>query len=497
VLGVDWTGRGIMPASRESSSCGVLAWGGAPPAGCEATDRPGSGREQRLHDDANLMRRTRTHRLSALGSLLLIVPIVLGSLASGAPAVHADELSDAMAQQKALRQRIRDQKDALRELRGAEVSLRNALTATANKLDDINTDQAVVRKRINEAAAALAAVEARYAELVAELVHLDWTLGILEGELDQAKADLAQRKRLLAQRVADAYKLQQTSLLEQVLTADSLTDVLAQVGTYLRVGQQDADLAARIERDKVAMAELQRTTDSTRFRTEEVRQEVAVQADTIRDQKARLEAARRRLDKLEAETRRLQEAQLRRFQQIAKSKSAAAALLRAQVRAQGRLSAEIDRIVRDQLGRGRIPSQYNGSLRWPMSGRVSQEFGCTGFAWEPPLGNCDHFHRGIDIVAPLGTAVHASGDGVVVFVGYNPWDPPGDRAWIVIIAHSADLVTWYAHMQARKPSGIFQGARVDRGDVVGWEGNTGRSTGAHLHWAVQFQEDWSNPRLFL
>ncbi len=443
------------------------------------------------------MRRPRTQRLRAFGVLLLIVPILLGSLSSGAPTAHADELSDALARQKALQQRIRDQKQALRDLRGAEASLRNALAATSNRLDDINTDQAVVRRRINEAAAALDAVEKRYGELVGELEHLDWTLGILEDELTQAKADLAQRKRLLAQRVAEAYKLQQTSLLEQVLTADSLTDVLAQVGTYLRVGQQDADLAARIERDKVAMAELQRTTDSTRFRTEEVRQEVAVQADTIRDQKAKLEAARRRLDKLEAETRRLQQAQLRHFQQIAKSKSAAAALLRAQVRAQAHLSGQIDRLVRDQLGKGRIPSQYNGSLRWPMSGRVTQEFGCTGFSWEPPLGSCAHFHRGIDIVAAEGTAVHAAGKGVVVFVGYNPWDPPSDPAWIVIIAHSGDLVTWYAHMKPKKPSGIYQGARVDAGDVVGWEGNTGNSTGAHLHWAVQYKDDWTNPRLFL
>ena len=153
--------------------------------------------------------------------------------------------------------------------------------------------------------------------------------------------------------------------------------------------------------------------------------------------------------------------------------------------------------MRDQLGKGRIPSQYNGTLHWPMSGRVTQEFGCTGFSWEPPLGGCNHFHRGIDIVAAEGTAVHASGDGVVVFVGYNPWDPPGDRAWIVIIAHSGDLVTWYAHMKPKKPSGIFQGARVDSGDVVGWEGNTGNSTGPHLHWAVQYKDDWTNPRLFL
>jgi murein DD-endopeptidase MepM/ murein hydrolase activator NlpD len=442
-------------------------------------------------------RRPRTHRLGALAVLLLIVPIVAGALGAGAPPVRADELSDAIRQQKALKQRIRDQKDALADLRGAEVDLRNALDATANKLDDINADQAVIRKRIQDAIAALAKVEARYAELVGELEHLDWTLGILEDELAQAKSDLAQRKRLLGQRVADAYKLQRTSLLEQVLTSDSLTDVLAQVGTYLRVGEQDADLAARIERDTVAMAELQRTTDSTRFRTEEVREEVAIQAQAIRDQRAKLEAAERRLEKLEAETRRIQERQLADFRRIAKTKAAAAALLRAQVAAQGKLSGEIDRLVRQQLGKGNIPSEYNGTLRWPMSGRVTQEFGCTGFAWEPPLGGCDHFHRGIDIVAASGTPVHASGDGVVVFVGYNPWDPPGDRAWIVIIAHSGDLVTWYAHLQARKPSRVFQGANIDSGDVIGWEGNTGHSTGAHLHWAVQFRDEFVNPRLFL
>ncbi|MFI5291583.1 MAG: murein hydrolase activator EnvC family protein [Candidatus Limnocylindrales bacterium] len=444
-----------------------------------------------------MTRRPRTHRLGALAVLLLIVPIVAGALGAGAPPVRADELSDAIRQQKALKQRIRDQKDALADLRGAEVDLRNALDATANKLDDINADQAVIRKRIQDAIAALAKVEARYAELVGELEHLDWTLGILEDELAQAKSDLAQRKRLLGQRVADAYKLQRTSLLEQVLTSDSLTDVLAQVGTYLRVGEQDADLAARIERDTVAMAELQRTTDSTRFRTEEVREEVAIQAQAIRDQRAKLEAAERRLEKLEAETRRIQERQLADFRRIAKTKAAAAALLRAQVAAQGKLSGEIDRLVRQQLGKGNIPSQYNGTLRWPMSGRVTQEFGCTGFAWEPPLGGCDHFHRGIDIVAASGTPVHASGDGVVVFVGYNPWDPPGDRAWIVIIAHSGDLVTWYAHLQARKPSRVFQGANIDSGDVIGWEGNTGHSTGAHLHWAVQFRDEFVNPRLFL
>ena len=129
-----------------------------------------------------------------------------------------------------------------------------------------------------------------------------------------------------------------------------------------------------------------------------------------------------------------------------------------------------------------------------MVGSVSQDFGCTGMTWEPPLGSCAHFHQGIDIVAPYGTAVRASGDGKVVYCGWNYADG-ADPAWIVIIAHSQSLETWYAHMTPSCPAGA--GTSVHQGQVIGHEGNTGHSTGAHLHWAVRFNGDFVNPRLFL
>ena len=83
-----------------------------------------------------------------------------------------------------------------------------------------------------------------------------------------------------------------------------------------------------------------------------------------------------------------------------------------------------------------------------MPALVTQEFGCTGFASEPPLGNCAHFHNGIDIADPMYTPIHAAGAGRVVFAG------PARRtaAWVVIIAHSSHLLTWYAHIDdARHP----------------------------------------------
>lgn len=439
------------------------------------------------------MRRARAPIRRVLLTLLLAIPLVFSGFSS-LPGTSADSLSDALARQRALQQQISAQKAALARLKASESRLRSALTSTAGRLDEINTNQDQVRADIKEATAALAIVQAHYDEVAAELAHLDWTLGLLEDELTQGQQELALRKGLLAQRLAEAYKLERTSLLEQILASGSLTDVLAQVGTYLRVGDQDAALAAEIEDRRAAVADLHRTTDATRFRTEQLRAEVAAELATLEEEKAALDAAQKRLDKLEAQTKALQEQQAIDFAKVAQSKEAAAAILAKQLRDEAKLQALIDELLRQQISEGGIPSSYSGSLAWPLRGWISQEYGCTGFSWEPPRGSCAHFHSGIDIVAANGSPIHAAGTGVVIYVGYSPW---GDGNWMVVIAHSTHLTSWYLHMQPRKPDGIFAGAIVTTGQVVGYEGSTGRSTGPHLHFAVQLDHIWVNPRLFL
>ena len=76
--------------------------------------------------------------------------------------------------------------------------------------------------------------------------------------------------------------------------------------------------------------------------------------------------------------------------------------LAATAAAKRQLQSKINRLVASQFNQGNIPSQYNGTLRWPMGGVVTQDFGCTGVVFEPPMGNCAHWHNGIDIVAPTG-----------------------------------------------------------------------------------------------
>ena len=132
-----------------------------------------------------------------------------------------------------------------------------------------------------------------------------------------------------------------------------------------------------------------------------------------------------------------------------------------------------------------------------MAGTVTQEFGCTGFSWEPRYGNCAHYHNGIDVAAPMYTPIRAAGPGVVLFAGPNPYDA-APKAWIVIIAHSSNLLTWYAHIDNYShPPQVKAGDHVVKGQVIAYEGMTGHTTGPHLHWMVELNNTFVNPRLFL
>jgi murein DD-endopeptidase MepM/ murein hydrolase activator NlpD len=85
-------------------------------------------------------------------------------------------------------------------------------------------------------------------------------------------------------------------------------------------------------------------------------------------------------------------------------------------------------------------------------------------------------------------------------VGYIGWNyaDGADPAWIVIIVHSQDLQTWYAHMKAHTyPGGIHTGSYIEKGQLIGFEGATGHATGCHLHWMVEYNGDFRNPRLFV
>ncbi len=131
---------------------------------------------------------------------------------------------------------------------------------------------------------------------------------------------------------------------------------------------------------------------------------------------------------------------------------------------------------------------------WPSVGRISQTYGCTGFRLNPRRGSCAHFHDGLDIVAGYGSRVASAADGVVAYAGWNPWDERG-RAWLMVVSHPDGYVTRYGHLQ---PSEIVRvGEFVRQGQGIGRMGNTGRSTGTHLHFELLRAGDDVDPWAYL
>jgi murein DD-endopeptidase MepM/ murein hydrolase activator NlpD len=418
----------------------------------------------------------------------------------GAPAspsaVRGDELSDAKARQAEIKKDVADQKAEVAKLNDMQGELAAEIASTRAVLRGINADLVAVRARITTMQGKITLIKANYDALLAKLKALDAELVEIVAQEAAKKADLAERRSLLAERLRNAYDTDRTSLLETFLSGGSFTDLLAEMSAYIDVGEQDKALANQIAHDQETLAAIHQATEDTRTRTNDLRQETAAQKRALDRSLAELNATKAALKKLEARTAKALAVQKRAYAAVARNKAEAAKALARSAAAQKKLQGEIAAIIRKQMQGGNIPSEYNGTLKWPMVGDVTQNYGCTGFSWNPPRGSCPHFHNGIDLVASYGTAVKASGAGTVVYIGWNYADG-SDPAWIVIIAHSDTLQTWYAHMQPRYPGGIRAGSVVKAGQVVGYEGNTGRSTGAHLHWAVMFHGDFANPRLFL
>jgi murein DD-endopeptidase MepM/ murein hydrolase activator NlpD len=428
---------------------------------------------------------------------LLTVPFLAGIVAApvAAPgAVRGDELSDARAQQRQLAAKIAEQKKLIARLNGSQASLKVQIQETRDELEGIAEDLAATRRRVNKLVKEVGAVKATYESLVEQLAGLDADLGRIVAHEARKKEELGRHNAELAGRIREAYEVERTSMLETLLSGASFTDLLAEMSMKLDLAEQDRELAEKVAADRATLLELHQTVQATRAETNTLRQQTAVQKQQLDQRLKALRAAQAKLRKLEKAAKAALAAERAQYAKLARDEAKLKKAMAAATAARKKLQRKISRLVAAQFRGGNIPSEFNGTFRWPMAGAISGEFGCSSFGWYAPGYGCAHFHNGIDIVAPYGTPVRASGAGRVVYIGWNYADG-ADPAWIVVIAHASNLTTWYAHLQSRYP--VRAGQTVRKGQVIGYEGNTGRSTGAHLHWMVELNGRWVNPRLFV
>ncbi len=122
---------------------------------------------------------------------------------------------------------------------------------------------------------------------------------------------------------------------------------------------------------------------------------------------------------------------------------------------------------------------------WPVIGEISGSFGQR----MDPFSGEGAWHTGVDIASHYGDEVHASADGVIVFV-----DTRGGYGRLVVIDHGFGISTWYGHLSAFD---THVGTHVKRGEVIGLVGESGRATAPHVHYEVRINNTPVNPWRYL
>ena len=215
------------------------------------------------------------------------------------------------------------------------------------------------------------------------------------------RAELTERRALLADRVRNAYDTDRTSPLETFLSGGTFTDLLAEMSYYIDVGEQDQALANQITRDKETLAALHETVHGMRVRTDELRKETAAQKRALDAALVDLKETKAQLKKLEKRVAKALKEQQRRYAALARNKANAAAIIRRAAADQKKLSKKIEDLIEKQVSQGNIPSRYNGSMKWPMKDfTVSGNYGCSSYEYYAPGNGCAHYHNGIDLVGP-------------------------------------------------------------------------------------------------
>ena len=364
-----------------------------------------------------------------------------------------------------------DLRDKKASIDGSLAAVQGKIAAARAREQQLQADVASTTERIRalelrvgDVATRLSALQEDLALRRQRLTGVDALLEAQTRQLRFLRRQQALAERRLARRVVEIYESNDPTAVEVALGASSLQDAIDRINAIEAINAQDRQTAEEVvsarQQLMVARRHTRRLRDRVRSEERIVSYRVA-QAAAVRDE---LVGAQRTLLSARTSTQRdlaVTKENERDWQAEADALQGASASIAAQ------LAAAPTTRPASPPGQPHTPPTASGGLIWPVSGPITSPF---GMRW-------GSLHPGIDIGVPMGTPIRAAAAGHVVLASYD-----GGYGNLVVIDHGNSLATAYAHQSAMA---VTVGQFVEQGQVIGYVGSTGFSTGPHLHFEVR------------
>jgi murein DD-endopeptidase MepM/ murein hydrolase activator NlpD len=360
---------------------------------------------------------------------------------------------------------------------GQQVANQRELQRIQSQINSAEAQMNAIGALINNLKKEIAAQQALIAQTQATIDDLSRQIRLGEADLTRLRAHIGVRDELLNQRLRYIDAHGAMNYLQLVLTANSFNEMMNRMVAAQQVAASDRRLLTDLAEQHSQVTLANTALDEKRSQVNALlQQQKAAEADLQKSLKA-------------------QDAAMAYAKQLEVQLSAQYAAVQAQRAA---IDAQVAQLQQVFQAAAKAAGGGTGQFEWPEPecgrGCISQGFGCNSYWFEQYEPNCPYPHRihtGIDIAGPYGTPIVAADTGVVYFYagsyGYGNY---------IIMIHGNGYSTLYGHL-SRFNSSMGSGAIIARGDVIGYEGSTGNSTGPHLHFEIRTNNLWRDPCIWL
>lgn len=352
-------------------------------------------------------------------------------------------------------------KNRLEELQRQQKEARERVTAAEQKIQQGKNVAEAAQARRNALAAERAAIEEQITLMVAQIDQKVAEIDQKAIEIADKQAEFDANDKLFRQRLVAIYKMNDASMLSTLLSVTSFSDFLSVAKNLQNISKHDTELLETLETQRIALEQAKADMETLLAQLEAERASLQQKWEeynaNIAQEEATISAAMQQIAQNEAE------------------KDAALADIEA-------AQAEMEKLW---LALGGSSGAYvGGALAWPVPSHNGKQYFSSYYGWRTLYGR-QNFHTGIDIArgpqaSIAGATIVPANTGTVIYVKANSNVGYGNY---VIVDHGGGIKTLYAHCQTIL---VSVGQTVTRGVTpLGTVGNTGNSTGPHLHFELR------------